>query len=155
VRLSKDEYFMAIARAVAERATCCRRKVGAVLVVDGHVISTGYNGAPTGMPHCIDVGCEIVNGHCIRCIHAEANALLQAGLIGIATRGATLYTTASPCRNCMGLVINAGIARVVYADLYTDPLHKRHENIWALEAAKMLGIAMERVHEKSNSENFS
>ena len=142
MRPTADEAFLAMAAAAETRATCCRRSVGAVLVADGLVVATGYNGAPRGLPHCIEVGCEMEAGHCIACIHAEANALLQAGRAGRSTVGATLYTTASPCRGCMMLAINAGVRRVVYAAAYrTDD----SSGAWALRVAGDLGIVMEHL----------
>lgn len=138
-RPTADRAFLAMAAAAAMRATCCRRSVGAVLVVDGLVVATGYNGAPRGLPHCLDVGCEMHDGHCVACIHAEANALLQAGRAGRSTVGATLYTTASPCRGCTMLAINAGVRRVVYAAAYrTDDA----SGAWAMRVAGELGIEM-------------
>jgi len=136
---------MGIAKAVAARSTCTRRKVGAVLVRDGLIVSSGYNGSPEGLEHCVDVGCDVVNGHCVRTVHAEANALIQAGQVGARTSGATLYTTASPCRACMSLIINARIARVVYAEPYQDPTHDGDESRWALDTAERLGIEMKLV----------
>lgn len=134
---------MNIAREASTRATCKRRKVGAVLTRNNRVVSTGYNGAPEGQDHCLDVGCDMENGHCVRTIHAEANALIQAGLSGgPGTDGATLYTTASPCRACMGLIINAGVKRIVYADPYIDPSHEGNKMAWAIEAAGRAGIVM-------------
>ncbi|TCP57672.1 dCMP deaminase [Tumebacillus sp. BK434] len=116
-----DEYFMMMARdVVAQRATCTRRKVGAVLVRDKRILTTGYNGSPPGMPHCTDVGCWVVENHCIRTIHAEQNAVVQAALHGVSTEGAVCYVTAAPCVNCAKLLVAAGIKRVVYADKYTD-----------------------------------
>lgn len=120
-RPSWDEYFMMMARdVVAQRATCNRRKVGAVLVRDKRILTTGYNGSPPGMPHCTDVGCWMVENHCIRTIHAEQNAVVQAALHGISTQGASIYVTAAPCVNCAKLLVAAGVTRVVYADKYTD-----------------------------------
>ncbi|GMA64013.1 dCMP deaminase family protein [Alicyclobacillus fastidiosus] len=122
-RPSWDEYFMMMARdVVAQRATCNRRKVGAVIVRNKRILTTGYNGSPPGMPHCTDVGCWEVDGHCIRTIHAEQNAIAQAALHGVSTDGATIYITAAPCVNCAKLLIASGISRVVYADEYTDSL---------------------------------
>lgn len=142
-RPSKDQYWMNIAREVGTRATCTRRKVGAVLVSGSkRIVSTGYNGAPEGLPHCLDIGCDMEGGHCVRTIHAEANVLIQAGHDGSSTLGATLYTAASPCRNCMGLIINAGIKRVVYADPYVDPSHDGDKSRWALDVAGQVGIIM-------------
>lgn len=149
MRPSKDEYWMNIAREVATRATCKRRKVGAVLVRNNRVVSTGYNGAPEGLPHCLEAGCDIENGHCVRTVHAEANALIQAGLAGGAgTEGTTLYTTASPCRACMSLIINAGIKRVVYADPYIDPTHTENKMAWSVWAAGQCGIVMMCLEKK-------
>jgi dCMP deaminase len=144
-RPNKDLYFMGIAQAVSARATCARRKVGAVLVRDGHVISSGYNGSPEGLEHCIDIGCDVVEGHCVRCVHAEANAIIQAGQAGGGTQGATLYTTASPCRRCMGLAINARIVRIVYGEEYIDPTHTDSDGKWAFDTAKRLGIELTKV----------
>lgn len=133
--------FLLMAWAASLRATCCRRKVGAVLVTQTEAIYSGRNGAPRGMPHCIerDGGCEVAHGHCASSVHAEINAVIKAARSGGRTDGSTIYTTASPCRSCMGAIINAGVTRVVYADPYRtdDP-----SGAWALEAAKRLGIEM-------------
>lgn len=107
---------------VAKRATCTRRQVGAVLVRDKRIITTGYNGSPPGMPHCTDVGCRMHEGHCIRTIHAEQNAIVQAALHGVSTQGATCYVTATPCVTCAKLLVAAGIVRVVYGEKYTNTL---------------------------------
>jgi len=118
-----DTYFMMMARdVIAQRATCNRRQVGAVLVRNKRILTTGYNGSPPGMPHCTEVGCWIVDGHCIRTIHAEQNAIVQAALHGVSTEGATIYVSAAPCINCAKLIIAAGIACVIYADKYTNSL---------------------------------
>lgn len=122
-RPSWDEYFMMMARdVVAQRATCLRRKVGAVLVREKRILTTGYNGSPPGMAHCTDVGCWMVDHHCVRTIHAEQNAVVQAALHGISTEGATCYVSAAPCINCAKLLVAAGVSKVVYADKYTDSL---------------------------------
>ncbi|MCL6454566.1 MAG: dCMP deaminase family protein [Alicyclobacillus sp.] len=122
-RPSWDEYFMMMARdVIAQRATCLRRQVGAVIVRNKRILTTGYNGSPPGMPHCTEVGCWIVDGHCIRTIHAEQNAIVQAALHGVSTEGATIYVSAAPCVNCAKLIIAAGMVRVVYAEKYTDSL---------------------------------
>lgn len=115
---SRDEYFAGLARAAAQMSTCPRLHVGAVVVKNRRIVSTGYNGAPRGLPHCDDVGCELVGKHCVRTVHAEANALISAGFER--TNGATLYVTHSPCRVCVGLIVNAGIKRVVFVDTYGD-----------------------------------
>ena len=116
-----DDYFMRIARTVATRATCPRACVGAVLVRDHRILTTGYNGAPRGVAHCTDAGCAIVDGHCARAVHAEANAVVQGALYGISVNGATAYCTHQPCAGCSKLLISAGIEKIVYADAYPDP----------------------------------
>ncbi|HXF62656.1 MAG TPA: cytidine/deoxycytidylate deaminase family protein [Caldilineaceae bacterium] len=116
-----DEYFMDIAFAVAERSTCDRAHVGSVLVRDRRILTTGYNGAPAGLPHCDDVGHLMVDGHCVRTLHAEQNAIIQAALHGVSIEGATAYVTHQPCLTCAKMLINAGIRRVVYAGNYPDP----------------------------------
>jgi dCMP deaminase len=115
-----DEYFMDIAFTVAERSTCDRAHVGAVLVRDRRMLATGYNGAPAGLPHCDEVGHLMVDGHCVRTLHAEQNAIIQAALHGIGTEGATAYVTHQPCLTCAKMLINAGIRRVVFAGNYPD-----------------------------------
>ena len=120
-RTSWDEYFMEIARQVASRATCDRKHVGALLVRDRIILSTGYNGSIRGMPHCDEVGHLMENGHCVATVHAEANAVLQAARTGVRIEGSFLYTTASPCWPCFKLVANAGIVRIVYGEFYRDP----------------------------------
>jgi dCMP deaminase len=117
-RTSWDQYFMEIALKVASRATCDRKHVGAVLVRDRIILSTGYNGSIRGMPHCDEVGHLMENGHCVATVHAEANAVLQAARTGVRIEGSALYTTASPC---FKLVANAGILRIVYGEFYRDP----------------------------------
>jgi dCMP deaminase len=122
-RPSWDEYFMAITRAVATRATCSRRSVGAVIVKDKRILATGYNGAPIGMRHCDHTGGgDMRDGHCARSTHAEQNALVQAARHGISIAGGTIYCTDHPCLTCAKLLINAGITRVVYEDSYPDDL---------------------------------
>lgn len=107
---------MRLAYLAATRATCERKHVGAVIVSPDHrVVATGYNGAPSGAPSCDDVGHQIVDGHCVRTIHSEANAISYAGRFSI---GCTIYGTASPCYDCAKLIVNAGISRVVYDDFY-------------------------------------
>jgi dCMP deaminase len=115
-----DRYFMEIARVVATRATCDRKHVGAVIVRERTILSTGYNGSIRGMAHCDEVGHMMEDGHCVRTIHAEANSILQAAKNGVNIDGATIYTTASPCWPCFKLIANAGIRRIVYGELYRD-----------------------------------
>lgn len=122
-RPSWDEYFMAITRAVATRATCSRRAVGAVIVKDKRILATGYNGAPVGMRHCDHTsGGDMRDGHCARSTHAEQNALVQAARHGTSIAGATIYCTDHPCLTCAKLMINAGLTRIVYEDSYPDDL---------------------------------
>ncbi len=117
-----DEYFMEIARTVATRATCPRASVGAVLTRERRILTTGYNGAPRGVSHCSDVGCIMVDGHCLRATHAEANAIVQGALHGVSLEGATAYCTHQPCSGCSKLLISAGVVRIVYRDAYPDPV---------------------------------
>ena len=127
-RPSWDSYFMQIAHLVKTRATCPRRQVGAVVVQDRRILATGYNGAPSGLPHCPEGGDEhewpqgcLMAGHCARSLHAEQNALLQAAKIGIPCEGSTMYVTCHPCHTCAKMVVNAGIRAVIYEGEYPDP----------------------------------
>jgi len=119
-RASWDEYFMGIARQVSTRATCDRKYVGAVIVRDRFILATGYNGSINGLDHCDEVGHLMVDGHCVRTIHAESNALVQAARNGVRIEGSCIYVTASPCFNCFKLIANAGIKRIVYGEFYRD-----------------------------------
>ncbi len=129
-RPSWPEYFMAITKMVALRSTCLRRKVGAILVKDKRILATGYNGAPSGLSHCEEVGClrensSIPSGmrhELCRGLHAEQNVIVQAAYHGIAIKGATLYCTNKPCVICTKMIINAGIRKVYYEESYDDPL---------------------------------
>ncbi len=129
-RLSLDDYFMGIARVVARRSTCLHRHVGAVIVKGKQIVSTGYNGAPSGHPHCLDIGCAregVPSGQrseLCRGAHAEQNAINFAARYGISIEGATLYTTHYPCSWCAKSLVNSGIAEVVYDEDYPDPLAK-------------------------------
>ena len=115
-RVSWNTYFMNIAREVSTRSTCSRKHVGAVIVRNKTILSTGYNGSIKGLPHCDEVGCEMVDGHCIRTTHAE------------------IYVTASPCYNCFKLIANAGIKIIYYDELYRDAR--------IIERAKEVGIEL-------------
>ena len=127
-----EEYFMNITRLVAKRATCLRRQVGAVLVMDKRLLATGYNGAPSGLAHCLEVGClreknKIPSGErheLCRGLHAEQNAIIQAAFHGIRIQGATLYCTNLPCVICTKMIINAGIKEVIYESGYADDLSR-------------------------------
>lgn len=116
----RDIRFMQVAEVISRDATCPRKHVGAVLVLNKEIISTGYNGSADGMPHCDDdgAGCMMEDGHCVRTIHAEANAILQAGVRH--TAGGTIYTTASPCWPCFNLIMRARLKRVVFHEFYRD-----------------------------------
>jgi dCMP deaminase len=131
-RVDWHTYFMNIARQVATRSTCDRKHVGAVVVRDKTILSTGYNGSIRGMPHCDDAGHDIEGGHCVATIHAEANAILQAAKNGVMIEGAEMYTTASPCWGCFKLIANAGIRKIFYGEFYRDRK--------SLEVAQRLGI---------------
>lgn len=110
-----DETFFAVVDAMAKRATCPRLNVGAVVVNHDHqILTTGYNGAPRGLQHCCEVGCDVVDNHCLRAVHAEANAILQAARTGVPLVGATLYTSYQPCTRCSLLIAQVGITEVVY-----------------------------------------
>lgn len=131
-RPTADQYFMEMANLVSSRSTCLRRAVGAVIVKDGHVLSTGYNGAPKGVPHCSETGClreqlKVASGtrhELCRGVHAEQNAVAQAAFHGTSVRGSTIYTTTFPCSLCAKILINAGIREIVYSEGYMDDLSK-------------------------------
>jgi dCMP deaminase len=111
---------MAIARQVATRSTCDRKHVGAVVVRERMILTTGYNGSIRGLPHCDEVGHLMEDGHCVRTTHAEANALVQAARNGVSVDGADMYVTASPCFGCFKLIANAGLTRIVFGEFYRD-----------------------------------
>jgi dCMP deaminase len=119
-RVDWHTYFMNIARQAATRSTCDRKHVGAVIVRDKTILSTGYNGSIRGMPHCDDVGHLMESDHCVATVHAEANAIIQAAKNGVRIDGAELYTTASPCWSCFKLIANAGIGTIYYGEFYRD-----------------------------------
>lgn len=119
-RIDWDTYFMRIAREVSGRSTCDRKHVGAVIVRDRNILSTGYNGSIAGMPHCDEVGHLMENGHCVGTIHAEANAILQAAKNGVMIQGASVYISASPCWNCFKMIANSGIRRICFGEFYRD-----------------------------------
>jgi dCMP deaminase len=140
-----DEYFMAIAREVSRRSTCLRRQVGAILVVDRRILATGYNGAPSGVPHCAETGClrerlAVPSGErheLCRGLHAEQNAIIQGALYGVGLQGSVLYCTTQPCVICAKMLINAGVERVVYQGEYADEL--------SLEMFEQAGVELIRV----------
>ena len=132
-----DHYFMNIALVVATRSTCDRKHVGAVVVRDRMILTTGYNGSIRGAAHCDEVGHLMEDGHCVRTVHAEANAIVQAARNGVRIDGADIYVTASPCFDCFKLIANAGIRRIVFGEFYRD------ERIF--QVAQRLGIRLAKV----------
>jgi dCMP deaminase len=130
IRPGWDEYFLEIARLVSKRSTCLRRKVGALVVKDRRILATGYNGTPSGIKHCSEVGClreklKVPSGErheLCRGLHAEQNVLLQASLHGVSLKGSSIYVTNQPCIICTKMIINAGIREVVMSDHYPDPM---------------------------------
>ena len=144
-RPSWEEYFLELTQVVAKRSTCLRRKVGALIVQDKRVLATGYNGAPTDLPHCSEAGCireekEVPSGQrheLCRGLHAEQNAIIQAALHGTSIEGATLYCTHQPCILCTKMIINAGIDRIIFKGSYPDQL--------AQEMLEEAGIQLEQI----------
>lgn len=137
-RIQWKEYFMAQAQLLALRSTCTRLSVGAMIVKDNRVIAGGYNGSVSGEVHCIDAGCYVEDGHCIRTIHAEMNALLQCAKMGVSTEGAEIYVTHFPCIHCTKSIIQAGIKKIYYAADY-----KNHP--YAIELLGKAGVATEKI----------
>ena len=133
-RVSWGTYFMNIAKEVATRSTCDRKYIGAVIVREKTILSTGYNGSIKGLPHCDEAGHEMVDDHCIRTTHAEANAIVQAAKNGVEINKSDIYVTASPCYNCFKLIANAGMKTIYYGEFY------REDRI--LEHAKEAGIEL-------------
>jgi dCMP deaminase len=133
-RVGWHEYFMNIAKQAATRSTCDRKNVGAVIVRDKTILSTGYNGSIRGMPHCDEAGHDMESGHCVGTIHAEANAIIQAAKNGVRIEEAELYTTASPCWNCFKLIANSGIRRIYFGEFYRDEK--------SIRVAKQIGIEL-------------
>src|SRR5512145_2685675 len=145
IRPDRDEYFLDIVELVSRRSTCRRRAVGAGLVRDKRILATGYNGAPSKLQHCLDIGClreqlKVPSGErheLCRGLHAEQNAIIQAALHGVNTKDSTLYCTNHPCVICAKMIINAGIARIVIRDGYSDKL--------ATDMLKEAGISVETL----------
>ncbi len=141
-RVPWDVYFMNIAEVVASRSTCPRKLVGAVIVRDKTILSTGYNGSIRSMPHCTEIGHMMENDHCVATIHAEANAIIQAAKNGVVIDGATIYVTASPCWSCFKMIANGGIRRICYGEFYRD------ERIF--DVAGRLGIDLHHIQRNPN-----
>ena len=150
-RPSWDQYFMEICRVVAQRSTCNRAAVGAVIVRDRMILATGYNGSPAGQPHCTEVGCEVytttdpggeTEENCFRTIHAEINAIAQAAKNGVSILGSSIYITHSPCIHCLKVLVNTGIRRVCYEKPYK--LH-RIEALTGRSGIEMTEVSMEHL----------
>jgi len=122
-RPTRHETYMEVAKLFAKRSTCLRKSVGACLVLNNHILGTGYNGSPRELDHCTDLDCLMVGGHCVRTVHAEINAVLAAAHNGVSTNGSTLYSTAKPCFRCEKFLINAGVKIVYYDEDYDDGLN--------------------------------
>ena len=137
-RISWDEYFMAQSHLLSLRSTCSRLSVGATIVKEKRIVSGGYNGSIKGDEHCIDVGCKVVEGHCVRTIHAEINAILQCSKFGVGTEGATIYVTHFPCLNSTKSIIQAGIKEICYANDYRN-------NEYARELLERSGVVVRKV----------
>jgi len=136
-RPSWDEYFLKLAMLSSERSTCPRMHCGCVLVKDRFILATGYNGSLPGHPHCDDVGCMIVDNHCVRTNHAEINALTQAAIHGVNIKGATAYITNMSCTTCAKALIAAGIKRVVVFSDFHDTLATQFYNESGVEIVKL------------------
>ena len=137
-RIPWNQYFMLQAVLLSLRSTCERLSVGAILVRDKRVIAGGYNGAVSGDDHCIDVGCYVVDGHCLRTINAEMNAVLQCSKFGIPTDGAEIYVTDFPCLQCTKSLLQAGIKKIYYMRNY-------HNDDYAIRLLKRKKVAVEQV----------
>ena len=137
-RIPWDQYFMAQSLLISTRSTCTRLAVGATIVRNKRVISGGYNGSVSGDAHCIDAGCKVVDGHCVRTIHAEANAILQCAKFGSPTEGADIYVSYFPCLQCTKMIIQAGIKNIYY-------LHDYNNNEYAKELLEHADIKIIKV----------
>jgi len=133
-RVKWNEYFMQIALQVSTRSTCDRKHVGAVIVRDRTILSTGYNGSIRGLAHCNEEGHMMENGHCVRTVHAEANAIAQASKHGVNVNNSSIYITASPCWTCFKLLANSGINEIIFGEFYQD------DRIF--DASKLAGIKL-------------
>ena len=136
-RVSWGTYFMNIAKEVATRSTCDRKYVGAVIVREKTILSTGYNGSIKGLPHCDEAGHEMVDGHCVRTTHAEANAIVQAAKNGVEINQSEIYVTASPCYNCFKLIANAGIKTIYYGEFYREDRILEHAEEAGIELVSL------------------
>lgn len=142
-RISWDEYFMAQSYLLSLRSTCSRLCVGATIVREKRIIAGGYNGSIKGDEHCIEKGCKVVEGHCIRTIHAEINAVLQCAKFGASTEGAVIYVTHFPCLNCTKAIIQSGIKEICYANDYRN-------NEYAIQLIKKSNIKLRKIFYDNN-----
>lgn len=141
-RVSWDRYFMQVAHQIATRATCDRRHVGCVLVSpEREILATGYNGSVRGAPHCDDVGHDMLDGHCVRTVHAEVNAIAQAAARGAAVRNATAYVTTCTCYSCFKMLVNADVRRIVYEGEYGHTEHDQR----VVNAAYALAVRLVKI----------
>ena len=138
-RIDWDQYFMVQAALLSSRSTCTRLSVGAVLVRDKRIIAGGYNGAVSGDDHCIDEGCYLRDGHCVRTIHAEMNAILQCARFGMSTDGASLYVTDFPCLQCTKSLLQAGIKEINYIRNY-------HNDDYAMKLIKLKNVHLRQIN---------
>ncbi|WP_127848908.1 ComE operon protein 2 [Lacticaseibacillus hulanensis] len=138
-RLDWNEYFMIQAVLLASRSTCQRLAVGAAIVRDRRIIAGGYNGAVSGDEHCIDSGCLLRDGHCVRTIHAEMNAVLQCAKFGVSMDGASVYVTDFPCLQCTKMLLQAGIRHIYY-------LRNYHNDDYALHLLKLKDVGVTQIH---------
>jgi len=153
-RVNWDEYFVTLTKMIATRSTCPKRNVGAILVKDKRILATGHSGSVKGLEHCDKIGCLVKyiydsegNKHdkCVRTIHAELNAIIQCAMHGVSSKGATLYASFEPCDTCAKALINAGIKRVVVAEIYEDKSRAELSRKWFEEA----GIPVEEIKPKT------
>ena len=152
-RPSWDEYFMAIVNQVASRSTCRRRLTGAVIVKEKRILSTGYNGAPSGLAHCLDAGCireesgvESGQRHELcRGLHAEQNSIIQAALHGVSIRDATIYSSHQPCTLCAKMIVNSGITAVLYEHSYPDSLAQSILSEAGIEHKRFVGAGLGEI----------
>ena len=141
-RPSWDEYFMYNAVLISTRSTCPRLSVGAIIVKNNQIISTGYNGSVGGEVHCDDTECLVEDGHCIRTIHAEINSILQCARTGVSLKDATIYVTHYPCVNCMKAILQAGISKIYY-------LHDYHNHYYAEHLCNLKGVSVIKMNEEN------
>ena len=142
-RIPWDQYFMSQSLLISMRSTCTRLAVGATIVRDRRVISGGYNGSVSGDVHCSEVGCKILDGHCVRTIHAEVNAILQCAKFGVATEGADIYVSYFPCLQCTKTIIQAGIKNLYF-------LYDYNNNEYAIDLLEHAGINIKKVDMPEN-----